>query len=39
LKTTIPLYRQIMDDPAFQKGDFDTGFINKFVQEEAEDDD
>jgi acetyl-CoA carboxylase biotin carboxylase subunit len=38
LKTTIPLYRKIMDDSAFQKGDFDTGFINKFVQEEDEDD-
>ena len=39
LKTTIPLYRRIMDDPAFQKGDFDTGFINRFVPEEDEDDD
>jgi acetyl-CoA carboxylase biotin carboxylase subunit len=37
LKTTIPLYRRVMDDPAFQKGDFDTGFISKFVQEEEED--
>ena len=34
VKTTIPLYRQIMDDPSFRKGDFDTGFINKFVPEE-----
>ena len=39
LKTTIPLYRRIMDDPAFQKGDFDTGFINKFVPEDDEDED
>jgi acetyl-CoA carboxylase biotin carboxylase subunit len=39
LKTTIPLYRQIMDDPAFQRGDFDTGFINKFVPDEDEDED
>ena len=31
LKTTIPLYRRIMDDPSFRKGDFDTGFIHKFV--------
>jgi acetyl-CoA carboxylase biotin carboxylase subunit len=38
LKTTIPLYRKIMDDSAFQSGEFDTGFINKFVQEEDEDD-
>ena len=39
IKTTIPLYRQIMDDPFFRKGDFDTGFINKFVPEEDDDDD
>lgn len=38
LKTTIPLYRKIMDDSAFQKGEFDTGFINKFVPQEDEDD-
>jgi acetyl-CoA carboxylase biotin carboxylase subunit len=36
LKTTIPLYRRIMDDPSFRKGDFDTGFIHKFVPEEDE---
>jgi acetyl-CoA carboxylase biotin carboxylase subunit len=36
IKTTIPLYRRIMDDPAFQAGDFDTGFIHKFVPEEEE---
>jgi acetyl-CoA carboxylase, biotin carboxylase subunit len=38
LKTTIPLYRKIMDDPAFRRGDFDTGFIRKFVAEEEDDD-
>ena len=37
VKTTIPLYRKIMDDADFRKGDFDTGFINKFVQAEEED--
>ncbi|MEE4262938.1 MAG: acetyl-CoA carboxylase biotin carboxylase subunit, partial [Desulfobacteraceae bacterium] len=37
VKTTIPLYRQIMDDPLFCKGDFDTGFINRFVPEEEDD--
>jgi len=37
LKTTIPLYRNIMDDADFQKGNFDTGFITKFVAEEKED--
>ena len=39
VKTTIPLYRQIMDDPDFCKGNFDTGFINKFVPEEDDEDD
>ena len=38
VKTTIPLYRRIMDDPSFCKGDFDTGFINRFVPEEDDDD-
>jgi acetyl-CoA carboxylase biotin carboxylase subunit len=36
LKTTIPLYRRIMNDPSFGKGEFDTGFISKFVAEEDE---
>jgi acetyl-CoA carboxylase biotin carboxylase subunit len=36
VKTTIPLYRRIMDDPSFGKGDFNTGFIKKFVPEEEE---
>jgi len=39
VKTTIPLYLQIMDDPSFRKGDFDTGFINRFVAEEDDEDD
>ena len=38
IKTTIPLYLKIMDDPFFRKGDFDTGFINGFVLEEDDDD-
>ena len=38
VKTTIPLYRKIMDDADFRKGDFDTGFINKFISEKEEDD-
>jgi len=37
LKTTIPLYRIIMDDPEFRRGNFDTGFIKKFVPEEDDD--
>jgi acetyl-CoA carboxylase biotin carboxylase subunit len=38
LKTTIPLYRRIMDDPEFCEGKFDTDFIRKFVPEEEDDD-
>ena len=34
IKTTIPLYIKIMEDPMFQKGDFHTGFIHKFLPEE-----
>jgi acetyl-CoA carboxylase biotin carboxylase subunit len=37
LKTSIPLYRKIMDDPSFRKGQFDTGYISKFVPEEDDD--
>lgn len=37
IKTTIPLYLKIMDDPLFQKGDFNTAFIERFVPEEEED--
>ena len=36
IKTTIPLYRKVMDDTDFKKGNFDTGFINKFVLQEEE---
>ncbi|MBU3918134.1 acetyl-CoA carboxylase biotin carboxylase subunit [bacterium] len=39
LKTTIPLYLQVMDDPDFQNGNFDTGYITRFVPDENEDDD
>jgi acetyl-CoA carboxylase biotin carboxylase subunit len=36
VKTTIPLYRRIMDDSDFRHGDFDTGFVNKFVPEDED---
>ena len=39
LKTTIPLYLKVMDDPFFREGQFDTGFIEKFLPEEDDDDD
>jgi acetyl-CoA carboxylase biotin carboxylase subunit len=37
IKTTIPFYLQIMDDPEFIKGTFDTGYIKKFLPEDEED--
>jgi acetyl-CoA carboxylase biotin carboxylase subunit len=39
LRTTIPLYRRIMDDPSFRRGDFDTGFIQQLLSEEEDDED
>jgi len=39
LKTTIPLYLKVMDDPLFKEGQFDTGFIEKFLPDEDDDDD
>jgi acetyl-CoA carboxylase biotin carboxylase subunit len=39
LKTTIPLYRRIMEDADFQQGEFTTDYIKKFVPDEDEDDD
>ena len=39
IKTTIPLYLKIVDDPAFQEGDIHTGYIKKFVPDEDDDDD
>jgi len=38
VKTTIPLYLRIMDDPSFKRGDFDTGFIKRFVPDEEDED-
>jgi acetyl-CoA carboxylase biotin carboxylase subunit len=29
--TTIPLHQRIMKDPEFQAGNFDTGFIERFL--------
>jgi len=39
LKTTIPLYRRIMEDEQFRRGDFDTGYIHKFIPEQDEEND
>jgi acetyl-CoA carboxylase, biotin carboxylase subunit len=39
LKTTIPLYRRIMEDADFQRGEFTTDYIKKFVPDDDEDED
>lgn len=38
LKTTIPLHLRVMDDPQFLQGEFDTGYVKKFLPEEDEED-
>ncbi len=37
IKTTIPFYLQIMDDPEFINGTFDTGYVKKFLPDEEDD--
>jgi acetyl-CoA carboxylase biotin carboxylase subunit len=39
VKTTIPLYQKIVDDPDFQQGNIHTGYAKKFVPDEDEDED
>ena len=39
IKTTIPLYLEIMEDASFKEGRFDTSFIKKFVPDDMDDDD
>jgi len=34
IKTTIPLYKRIFDDPVFQKGRISTGYLEKFLSSE-----
>ena len=34
--TTIPLHRRIFADPDFSRGEFDTGFIERFLEKKAE---
>jgi acetyl-CoA carboxylase, biotin carboxylase subunit len=38
IKTTIPLYLKIMDDPLFQQGEFNTHFIQRLLPEDSEED-
>ncbi|HMM78524.1 MAG TPA: acetyl-CoA carboxylase biotin carboxylase subunit [Pyrinomonadaceae bacterium] len=32
IKTTLPFFREVMDDEVFIRGDLDTGFINAFME-------
>ncbi len=34
ISTTIPFHKKLMQDPAFRKGDFHTGFLDNFKLEE-----
>jgi acetyl-CoA carboxylase biotin carboxylase subunit len=36
VKTTIPLHLQIMANPLFDKGEFDTHFIQRLLPEDSE---
>ena len=36
IKTTIPLYLRVMDDPDFQRGEFGADFIQRFLPPEEE---
>ncbi len=36
IHTTIPLHRRILADPDFRAGDFDTGFIERFLAKKSE---
>ena len=37
LKTTIPFFRQVMDDEEFVEGKLDTGFIGRFFERHPQD--
>jgi acetyl-CoA carboxylase biotin carboxylase subunit len=39
IKTTIPLFRKIVEDSDFQAGDIHTGYITRFVPDDDDDDD
>ena len=36
IHTTIPLQQKIFADPDFRRGDFDTNFMARFLEREAE---
>jgi len=39
IKTTIPLYLKVMDDPQFRAGNFNTDFIKRFLPDDEDDED
>jgi acetyl-CoA carboxylase, biotin carboxylase subunit len=34
IRTTLPFFRSIVRSPEFQRGDFDTGFIDRFLSQQ-----
>ena len=36
MKTTIPLHRRIIDDPAFQSGDYTIKWLERWLEEQRE---
>ena len=36
IKTTLPFFREVMNDPVFVAGDLDTGFISSFRERQME---
>jgi acetyl-CoA carboxylase biotin carboxylase subunit len=35
VKTTIPLHKKVLSDPDFQKGTYDTRFLDRFLAKQA----
>lgn len=36
IKTTVPFCRGVINDPDFRRGDYNTGFLEKFLKQEEE---
>ena len=36
VKTTIPFYRRVIEDNEFMKGNYNTHFLDKFLEEKKE---
>ncbi len=34
-RTTLPFFRRVIEDPAFRRGELDTGFIQRFLEGES----